>query len=182
MWRRKQLEYTWLRTLMDAYQPFSVVTAEALDFACEDAGLTPTTSMRKDLMDQYQVLAAFPGVPETLAQLSQQFSLSILSNANPEMLTAAAAFNGIDKSLDHIFSADATARFKPTPEVYALAVNGLGLSPHQIAFISSNTWDVAGASAFGFFAIWLNRNEGTMETMGYAPALILNDFSALSKK
>lgn len=179
IWRRKQLEYSWLRTLMRKYKPFSEVTVEALQFACAEAGVTLIESVQMDLMKQYFVLDTFPEVSGLLKELSQHKQLAILSNANPEMMEAAAMHNGIDKHLSHVFSADVISQFKPVPEVYAIASQGLGYSPAEIAFVSSNTWDVTGASAYGFHAIWLNRNQGTMETLGYPPAQTIQELEEL---
>ncbi len=179
VWRRKQLEYTWLQTLMDRYKPFSEVTAEALEFACEDQRVSLTPAIQADLMQQYFVLDAFPEVPELLVKLSAHTQLAILSNANSEMLAAAADHNQISGSLSNIFSANSVAQYKPVPAVYAIASQGLGYSPAEIAFVSSNTWDVTGASAYGFHAIWLNRNQGTMEKLGYPPAQTIQELEEL---
>lgn len=179
VWRRKQLEYTWLRTLMGRYKPFSEVTAEALEFACEDQRVSFTPTIQEDLMQQYFVLDTFPEVPELLVKLSAHTKLAILSNANPEMLAAAADHNQISGSLSNIFSANSVAQYKPVPAVYAIASDGLGYSPAEIAFVSSNTWDIAGASAYGFYAIWLNRNQGTMEKLAYPPAQTIQELEEL---
>lgn len=179
VWRRKQLEYTWLRTLMGTYKPFSEVTAEALEFACEYQRVSFTPAIQEDLMQQYFVLDTFPEVPELLARLSAHTKLAILSNANPEMLSAAADHNQISASLSNIFSANSVAQFKPVRAVYAIASHGLGYSPAEIAFVSSNTWDVTGASAYGFHAIWLNRNQSTMEKLGYPPAQTIKELEEL---
>lgn len=173
IWRRKQLEYTWLRSLMRHYQPFSEVTAEALEYACNQVGVKLPTDAKEDLMQQYFQLATFAEVPELLKQLSQKYKLAILSNANMAMLEAGAQHNQITDFFSKILSADSIQHYKPTPAVYQLAVDGLNATKENIVFVSSNTWDVAGASAFGLQAMWLKRGNKVLETMGFEPVKVL---------
>ena len=179
IWRRKQLEYTWLRSLMRQYTPFSEVTAEALLYACNQVGLTLDTTTKEDLMQQYFHLNTFAEVPDLLRQLTSKYQLAILSNANLAMLEAGAQHNQITDCFTKILSADTIRHYKPTPEVYQLAVDGLGISKAHIGFVSSNTWDVAGASAFGLQALWLKRGNKVLETLGFEPVKILNQLEDL---
>ena len=169
IWRQKQLQYTWLRSLMRRYEPFSKVTADALRYACTSLGLKLPDALEQELVQQYYQLQAFPDVAETLATLSREFQLAVLSNANEEMLHQAIKHNRLAGLLTQVLSVDQIGKFKPTPEVYRLAESNLKLDREQIVFVSSNTWDVAGAASFGLRVIWLNRGNGNMEDLGFSP-------------
>lgn len=179
IWRNKQLEYTWLRSLMRQYVPFSQVTADALTFACKETNTTISNEIHQDLMQHYFTLDAFPKVSEVLTNLQHTHQLAILSNANHEMLNKAAKHNAIDQYLTAILSVDIIKKYKPNPEVYQIAENKLGLDRAEIAFISSNTWDVAGAKSFGLNVIWLNRGGGKLEELGFQPDEIVSSIEEL---
>jgi len=159
IWRRKQLEYTWLRALMQRYVPFSQVTLNALTYACQLAGVTLTDEICHDLRQRYKVLSAYPELPATLKQLSQNYRLAILSNADPIFLESAVQHNQLGDYLEAVLSADALQTYKTVPQVYQLAVDNLQLPPEQIAFVTSNPWDVAGAKSFGLTTVWINRGS-----------------------
>jgi len=173
------LEYTWLRSLMQQYVPFSDVTAEALLYACHQVDVDLNTTAKEDLMQQYFQLTTFAEVPGLLQQLAQKYKLAILSNANLAMLEAGAQHNQITNHFTKILSADTIQHYKPTPAVYQLAVDGLEASKEHIVFVSSNTWDVAGASAFGLQAMWLKRGNKVLEIMGFEPVKILQKLDDL---
>ena len=157
LWRTKQLEYTWLRSLMGRHADFWQVTLDALDFAF-DMHHVQDTGLRKDLMEAYLHLDCYPEVPEALLQLkSRGFRIAILSNGTPDMLQAAVNNSGIAALVEKNFSVEQVGIFKPDRRVYQIAVDGLSLQPEQIVFQSSNAWDAAGASAFGFRVAWVNR-------------------------
>ncbi|MEM9832843.1 MAG: haloacid dehalogenase type II [Bacteroidota bacterium] len=158
-WRRKQLEYTWLRALMQRYAPFSQVTLEALAYACQTAEVKLTDEILQDLRQRYETLSAYPEVPDILHQLSQKYRLAILSNADPAFLALAVQHNKLDHYLEAVLSADALQTFKTVPQVYQLAVDALQLPPERIAFVTSNPWDVAGAKSFGLTTVWINRGS-----------------------
>jgi len=179
IWRQKQLQYTWLRSLMDRYKPFSQITREALEFACRDTEVELTEEIMADLMDHYFVLNSFPEVPELLKKLSKSHACAILSNADMPMLQKACDHNGISQFLNAILTVDSVQINKPAPQVYQLATQHFQCEKGEIAFISSNTWDVAGAKSFGLKSIWLNRSNGTMETMGFKPDWIIGGLSDL---
>lgn len=179
IWRQKQLQYSWLRSLMDRYKPFSRVTAEALTFACKEIGVELSDEVKAHMMQGYYELQAYSTLKKGLGELKKQYRLAILSNADPAMLNSAAVFNEIDHFFDAILSVDSLQQFKPIPAVYQLAPNALALQPNEVAFVSSNTWDVTGAKSFGLFTIWLNRNNATMETLGYAPDIEINNLASL---
>jgi 2-haloacid dehalogenase len=156
-WRAKQLEYSWVLSLAGAYEPFWTLTERALAYAlarCSavDPGLKPM------LMAAYRTLDAYPEVPDALAGLrARGMRTGILSNGDPGMLADAVASAGVADLLDAVLSVDAAGVFKTDPRSYALVPAALGLPASEIAFVSSNRWDVAGAAAFGFPCVWVNR-------------------------
>ena len=157
LWRTKQLEYTWLRSLMKHHADFWQVTQDALDFAF-DAHQIIDPGLKKDLMNAYLHLDCYPEVPEALSILkSRGFRLAILSNGTHEMLDSAVKNSGIMDFIDVNLSIEEVGIFKPDPRVYQLAVDKLGVHSHEIIFQSSNAWDANGASAFGFNVAWINR-------------------------
>lgn len=178
-WRRKQLEYTWLRSMMQQYVDFYSLTEDALRYALKASQSAASKEAIRDLMSQYYQLKVYPEVPKALKALSGSYQLAILSNANPSLLEKAAAYNAIDHLLDKIISVDELACYKPAPKVYALAVQKLQLPAEQILFLSSNTWDIAGATAFGLMTCWINRQSGQLEELGFQPALSLSSLEEL---
>ena len=169
LWRTKQLEYTWLRSLMGRHADFRQVTREALDFAFQTHRLDDP-DLRNDLLDAYLHLDCYPEVPEVLSALnSRGFRIAILSNGTPEMLAAAVKNSGIDALVENNFSVEAVGIYKPAPQVYRMAVDGLALRPDQIVFQSSNAWDAAGAAAFGFRVAWVNRFGQSAEQLPGRP-------------
>jgi 2-haloacid dehalogenase len=166
LWRAKQLEYTWLRTLMDRYAPFSTVTREALAYAAEALGLALTQERMCALLEEYNRLAVFPDVAATLERLAGR-KLAILSNGSPDMLEPLVAHAGL--KLDAVLSVDDVKRFKPAPQVYELAVSRLGIPRERIGFVSSNGWDAIGARAFGFVTFWINRSGAPLDRLGVQP-------------
>lgn len=167
-WRDKQLEYTWLLSLMGRYEDFWRVTERALTAACRAIDLPCDTSTRDMLMNAYLHLDTFAEVKEALDIFSRT-PLAILSNGSPKMLRAAVASTGMDGIFDHIISADEVKVYKPSSEVYGLAPNKLGVDRGAIAFVSSNSFDVNGAKAFGMFTCWVNRTEGPADELGFTP-------------
>jgi len=157
LWRTKQLEYTWLRSLMGHHADFWKVTQDALVFAFDMHGID-NPDLHRDLMEAYLNLDCYPEVPEALSVLKNRgFKLAILSNGTPAMLEAAVKNSGLGDLIQENFSVEDVNRFKPDPRVYQLAVEGLNVRPEKIVFQSSNAWDAAGASAFGFKVAWVNR-------------------------
>lgn len=178
-WRRKQLEYTWLRAVADAHLDFWQVTQDALDWALEAEGLDDP-ALRQRLLDLYHELAAFPEVPAVLEALKVQgLQVAILSNGAPKMLEAAARSAGIDGLLDAILSVEDVGVFKPHRSVYAMVGTRFATDPAEVAFVSSNGWDACAAAAFGFHAIWVNRDGAPMDRLHGRPAQILSDLAGL---
>src|SRR3954469_17059935 len=151
-WRAKQLEYTWLRSLMGRYRPFSEVTREALAFACESLRLPLGVPQMEALMGEYLMLAPFPDAL-ALLESNKAEKRAILSNGSPDMLEPLVAHSGL--RFDAVISVDEVQVYKPAPHVYELAVKKLGTS--SIGFVSSNCWDALGAKSFGFTVYWINR-------------------------
>jgi 2-haloacid dehalogenase len=163
LWRQKQLEYTWTRSLMRRHADFWVVTGEALDHALRLHG-KQDAKLRRALMDAYRSLDAYPEVAETLTRLrSAGVKTAILSNGSPEMLAAAIRSAGIGALLDGVYSVESVGIYKPDPRVYELAVKGLDAPKDRIWFQSSNVWDAAAAGAFGFNVVWCNRGGAPIE-------------------
>ncbi len=168
-WRAKQLEYTWLRALMGRYQDFWEVTQAGLRFALKRLQVNANEAQVDRLMAAYLSLQPFPEVPETFKSLRPRFPLAILSNGSPRMLEAAAQSSGLAPYLQHILSVDVLKTYKPNPAVYDLAPRALGLPKEAIAFVSSNSFDVVGAKAFGFQVVWCNRAEAPLDELGFIP-------------
>lgn len=173
LWRRKQLEYTWLRSLMGRHADFDVITADALDYALAAHGVTDD-GLPRLLLEAYRKLDCYPEVPAVLAALrGAGLQTAILSNGTPATLDGAACSAGIRDSLDQILSIETVGVYKPDPRVYQLAVDHLGVSPEAILFHSSNGWDAAGAATFGFHVAWVNRSGQPRERLPDGPELEL---------
>jgi 2-haloacid dehalogenase len=169
-WRAKQLETTWLRSLMGRYEDFSKVTDAALDWSLESLGLVADAKARGALNDEYRRLATFPDAEAALARLSRSHRLAILSNGHPDMLDAVVDHARLrERFAGGVLSVDAAGIFKPAPSVYQLAVDALDLPADRIGFVSSNGWDAAGAKAFGFRVCWINRGKAPRERLGVVP-------------
>ncbi len=169
LWRRKQVEYTWLRSLMGRHIDFWHVTGESLDY-CLQAFKRDDPLLRATLMQQYLTLDAFPEVPAMLQKLrSAGMKTAILSNGSPTMLTAAISGANLTNLLDASLSVESVGVFKPHPSVYQLAVDKLGVPAGRICFLSSNGWDAAGAAAFGFRVVWVNRANMPEERLPGTP-------------
>jgi 2-haloacid dehalogenase len=179
-WRQKQLEYTWLRALMGAYVDFWVVTEAALRYSIRRLGLAATETQVRRLMDAYLSLACFPEVKAALARLAGR-PRAILSNGAPAMLRAAVAAGGLTALLDHVVSVDRVRTYKPSPLVYALGPQTLGVTVGELLFVSSNGWDVAGAKAFGYQVAWCNRTGAPEEELGVHPDLIVTSLDQLPR-
>jgi|TARA_B110000881_G_C18581383_1_gene521960 2-haloacid dehalogenase len=181
LWRTKQLEYTWLRSLMHRYVNFAQVTREALDYALESHGIEDE-SLRQDLLNAYHQLSCYPEVPETLQKLKQQgLGTSILSNGSFEMIESGVRNSGLKELLDGVFSVETIRIFKPDPQVYQLAVDQLGCDPQEILFFSSNAWDVSGSATFGFQAVWVNRFGQAPERLPGNPVLEIKSLDVVLK-
>ncbi len=179
LWRRKQLEYAWLRSVMGRHTDFWHVTGESLDYTLTTLGISDP-SLRARLMEAYLAPPAFPEAAAALKTLhAAEFKLAILSNGSPSMLTSAVKSTNFNDLLDKVLSVEPAGVFKPHPSVYRLAVEAFDCQPPQIAFISSNGWDVAGAAAFGFQTVWVNRKSAPREILPAAPHAEIATLAAL---
>jgi 2-haloacid dehalogenase len=179
LWRTKQLEYSWTLTLAGRYEQFWTLTERALDFALArfpavDRALKPR------LMDAYLTLDAFADASATLRALKARgHKTAILSNGSPDMLAAAVAGAALGGDLDAVLSVDTLRMYKPRSEVYRLVTDHFGIAPRDVVFVSSNRWDVMGATAFGFRAAWINRAKNPDEYADLAPERVLSDLGGL---
>jgi 2-haloacid dehalogenase len=157
LWRQKQLEYTWLRTLMRCYEDFWSVTRAALEFALTSAGIAPTAALCDPLMDRYLHLDLYPEAQQAL-ELLRGHKLAILSNGSPRMLEALVSSAGIAGRLTQVISVDQVKLYKPEPACYALVEPALQVAKQEVLFVSSNGFDVAGAKRYGFQVAWIERS------------------------
>ncbi len=179
IWRTKQLEYTWLRSLMGNYAPFWQITGEALDYALGVVKIH-NPPLRQKLMDVYMHLDAYPESGEVLGKLKAAgIKTAILSNGSPEMLASAVDNAGLADSLDAVLSVDGLQIFKPHPSVYQLSVGELGVPADKICFMSSNAWDIAGGSHFGYQAVWVNRFGAEPERLPDGPVAVIDALDGL---
>lgn len=178
LWRMKQLEYTWLRSLMGRYVDFWTVTEEALHFALTHYEVQLTPAQHATLLKAYLELAPYPEIPAMLAGIAPRPCV-ILSNGSPRMLAAAVTASGLTGHFTHLLSADRVQCYKPDPRVYALAPAVLGLPREALVFASSNSFDVMGAKAYGFQVAWINRTQAQADTLGLTPDVVLTRLDAL---
>ena len=179
LWRDKQLQYTWLRSLQGRYADFWQVTGDALDFTLDSLGLA-RPALRAQLMGLYETLQAFPEVADTLRRLrAAGFVTAILSNGTPSMLDAAVRASGLQGLFDAVLSADAVQVFKTDARVYQYALQQLGLEREQISFQPSNGWDAFAASAFGMRVVWCNRYGQRAERLPGAPDHVITHLAEL---
>jgi 2-haloacid dehalogenase len=175
LWRAKQLEYTWQRSLMQRYAPFSTVTREALAYACEALGLELSVAQMEGLMGEYLRLATYPDVTDSLSRSRTKHA--ILSNGSPDMLLPLVEGSGL--KFDAVISVDELKIFKPAPQVYELAVHKLKISKEKIGFVSSNCWDALGAKSYGFSVYWINRAGAPVDRLGFKPDRVLKNLNEI---
>jgi 2-haloacid dehalogenase len=179
LWRTSQLQYSWLRSLMERYEGFEKLTEDALVIACKTLKLNLSSEQRAQLMKAYDNLDTFPEVKQALRTLSR-LPLAILSNGSHRMLHAAVASSGLEGMFSEIISVDDVRIYKPSPKVYQLAADRLKVSDRsKIGFVSANSWDAIGAASFGFTAFWINRADAPMEELGTRPEKTLVELTDL---
>jgi 2-haloacid dehalogenase len=172
LWRSKQLEYTWQRSLMKRYAPFSTVTREALAYACEALRLELSVAQMEGLMGEYQRLALYPDASRLNEWRGKK---AILSNGSPDMLLPLVENSGLE--LDAVISVDELKVYKPAPQVYALAEERL--KTRNIGFVSSNCWDALGAKSYGFTVYWINRAGAPLDRLGFRPDRVLSSLDEI---
>jgi 2-haloacid dehalogenase len=177
LWRQKQLEYTWLRTLMRQHAPFDRVTADALDYALRVLGISDP-GLASSLLASFERVAPFPDVSAAVATLDRAgIRNGVLSNGTPAMLASALHASGLESAFRFVLSVETVRCYKPDPRVYAMASSETHINIEEIVFVSSNAWDVSGAASFGLRVVWLNRNAAWPEPLPGTPAAIISSLS-----
>ena len=177
-WRTTQLEYTWLRSLMNRHKDFWKITEDSLDKSMKFFKID--NSMRNDLLDLYKILSPFSEVKETLKKLKKKdLKLAILSNGTPSLLENLVKNNNLENIFDDIFSIEEVGIFKPDSKVYDLPVNKYNIKKDEILFLSANTWDVSGGGNYGYNSVWVNRNKNIFDNLDYQPLDEIHDLSGL---
>ena len=179
-WRLKQLQYSWLRAVADAHTDFWEVTQNGLDWALEKTGHAGDAALRERLLALYWELQAYPEVPQMLAALKAGgMNTAILSNGSPEMLDGAVQSAGIGEVLDISLSVQSVGIFKPYARVYDLVGGHFGCAKEEVLFVSSNGWDAAAATGYGFTTAWVNRSGEPMDRLPWTPAHVLSDLTGI---
>jgi len=179
LWRQKQLEFTWLRSLMDRYEDFWSITEAALRSAVRLLSIDLTGPQFDKLMQAYLAPAAFADARSALETL-HGIPSAILSNGSPTMLNAAVRNSGLESCFAAVISVDRVKTYKPSPRVYALGPETLHVPAEEILFVSSNSWDAAGAKAFGYQVCWCNRAQEKMDDWGFAPDFVVSGLDRIS--
>ena len=177
-WRTTQLEYTWLRSLMGKHKDFWQVTEDSLDKSMKTFKIN--NSMKNELLDLYKILSTFDEVPVVLRNLKEKkYKLAILSNGTPTLLREMVRSNKLDNIFDDLFSIEQVGIYKPNYKVYDMPVEKYNIKKNEVAFLSSNTWDVSGGGNYGYKAIWVNRNKNVFDYLDYKPEYEIKDLSEL---
>ena len=177
-WRTTQLEYTWLRSLMDRHKDFWQVTEDSLDKSIKVFDIDP--SMRNELLNLYKILSPYKEVPETLKTLKEKkFKLAILSNGTPSLLDQLVKSNHLDNLFDDIFSIEQVGIYKPSSRVYDMPIKKYNINKSEVAFLSANTWDVSGGGNYGYQSIWVNRNNNIFDNLDFKPKYQITDLKKL---
>ena len=177
-WRTTQLEYTWLRSLMGRHKNFWQITEDSLDKSMKVFKIE--SSLKSELLNLYKVLSPFKEVQETLKILKEKnYKLAILSNGTPSLINELVKSNNLENFFDDIFSIESVEIYKPSSQVYDLPIKKYNIKKNEVAFLSSNTWDVSGGGNYGFEAIWVNRNSNIFDNLDYKPKIEIKDLSGL---
>ena len=167
-WRTTQLEYTWLRSLMDRHKDFWQVTEDSLDKSMKAFKID--SSMRGELLDLYKILSTFPEVKEVLNNLKEKnYKLAILSNGTPSLLNELVKSNNLESIFDDIFSIEEVGIYKPSSKVYDIPIKKFKIQKDEVVFLSANTWDVSGGGNYGYYSVWVNRNNNIFDSLDYIP-------------
>ena len=177
-WRTTQLEYTWLRSLMNKHKDFWKITQDSLDKSMKKFQIDQ--NMRSELLDLYKILSPYPETKNTLKQLkNKNYKIAILSNGTPSLLNGLIEKNNMKIFFDDIFSIEEVGIFKPSSKVYEIPIKKYKIDKHEVAFLSSNTWDVCGGGNFGYNSIWVNRNKNIFDKLDYKPKHVIGDLEEL---
>ena len=177
-WRTTQLEYTWLRTMMQKHENFWKITEDSLDHTMETFKIKK--GMRNELLNLYKELSPYPEVKECLESLkNKKIKIAILSNGTPDLLRGLVESNNIQNYFDDIMSIESVGVYKPDSRVYEMPIKKYDCEPKNICFMSSNTWDVSGGGVFGYNSIWVNRSNKVFDKLSYKPKFVINDLNEL---
>ena len=177
-WRTTQLEYTWLRSLMNRHKDFWQITEDSLDKSMRAFNID--SSMKNELLSLYKILSPFKEVPATLKKLKEKdFKLAILSNGTPSLLNQLVKSNNLENLFDDIFSIEEVKIYKPHFQVYDIPIKKYQIENNEVAFLSANTWDVSGGGNYGFNSIWVNRNDNIFDNLDYVPKYEIKDLQKL---
>ena len=177
-WRTTQLEYTWLRTLMNRHEDFWKITEDSLDKSMAVFDIDPL--MRSELLDLYKVLSTFPEVNEALNKLKEKnYKLAILSNGTPALLNQLVKSNNLENIFNDIFSIEEVKVYKPHSNVYNIPVEKYQIQKEEVAYLSANTFDVSASGNYGFNPVWVNRNNGVFDNLDYVPKYQVENLSKL---
>ena len=177
-WRTTQLEYTWLRSIMNKHKDFWQITEDSLDKSIKAFNIE--NSLRKELLDLYKVLSTFEEVQKVLKSLKEKrFKLDILSNGTPELLNELIKNNNLENIFDDLFSIEQVGIYKPDSKVYDIPIKKYNIKKDEVAFLSANTWDVSGGGNYGYNSIWVNRNNGIFDNLDYKPKAEIKNLSQL---
>ena len=177
-WRTTQLEYTWLRSLMKKHKNFEQVTEDSLEKSMKVFNIDK--NMKNELLNLYKVLSPYPEVREVLKNLKKKpFKLAILSNGTPSLLNELVKSNDLEELFDDIFSIETVGIYKPDPKVYNMPIKKYQIKAKEIAFLSSNTWDVSGGGNYGYNAIWVNRNKSIFDNLDFKPSYEIDELTKL---
>ena len=177
-WRTTQLEYTWLRSLMNKHKDFWQITEDSLDKSMKAFKID--YSMRNELLDLYKILSTFPEVKEVLKNLKEKdYKLAILSNGTPALLNELVKSNNLDNMFDDIFSIEKVGIYKPDSKVYDMPIKKYKIQKKEVAFLSANTWDVSGGGNYGYNPVWVNRNKNIFDNLDFKPSYEIENLKEL---
>ena len=177
-WRTTQLEYTWLRSLMNRHKDFWTITEDSLEKSMKVFDID--MGMKNDLLNLYKILSPYPEVKEVLENLKKKkIKLAILSNGTPALLSELVKGNDLQNLFDDLFSIEEVGIYKPNSKVYNLPVNKYKIKPNEVTFLSANTWDVSGGGNYGYNAVWVNRNQAIFDNLDYKPINRVNNLTQL---
>ena len=177
-WRTTQLEYTWLRTLMNQHEDFWKITEDSLDKSMQTFKIDP--SMKSELLNLYKVLSTFSEVKGVLKELKKKnYKLAILSNGTPSLLNELVKSNNLDTIFNDIFSIEEVKVYKPHPKVYNIPIEKYQIQKNEVAYLSANTWDVSAAGNYGFNPVWVNRKNSNFDKLDYVPKYQIENLSKL---
>ncbi len=172
IWRQKQVEYSWLRTMSNRYKPFWEITHDALIFALSRLEIDASSVLIGEMMAQYQKLTAFEESKAVLTQPKHAgYRLGILTNGNREMIDAVLQYSGFESFFEHVLTSDVVGKFKTSDEIYALVPKAFGVKSEEILFVSSNAWDMDASTWYGFKSFWVNRAIAPFEILDIAPTM-----------